>query len=116
MKKIQLSASGILIGLLNGLFGAGGGIVAVAAFQKMGMSDKESHATAVAVMLFLSAVSGFLYLYRGQVSLRDVLPYLPGGVAGALFGGWLLPKIPDFWLRKIFSLFILYAAVRLFLR
>ena len=106
--------SGALTGIINGLFGAGGGIVAVTAFQKMGMPDKSAHATAVAVMIFLSAVSGFLYWYKGYVSLADVLPYLPGGIAGAIVGGWLLPKIPDFWLKKIFSLFILYAAVRLF--
>ena len=39
MRKFRLPVSGILIGLLNGLFGAGGGIIAVTAFQKMGMSD-----------------------------------------------------------------------------
>ncbi|MDD3193261.1 MAG: sulfite exporter TauE/SafE family protein [Oscillospiraceae bacterium] len=116
MQYFQMAGTGILIGLLNGLFGAGGGIVAVTAFQKMGMPDKVSHATAIAVMMFLSAVSGFLYWYRGFVSVSDVIPFLPGGVAGAAFGGWLLPKIPDFWLKKIFSLFILYAAVRLFLK
>ena len=114
MKNIKMPVAGLFIGLLNGLFGAGGGIVAVTAFQKMGMPDKSAHATAVAVMIFLSAVSGFLYWYNGYVSLADVLPYLPGGIAGAIVGGWLLPKIPDFWLKKIFSIFILYAAVRLF--
>ena len=64
MKKMRTYGTGILIGLLNGLFGAGGGIVAVTAFEKMGMPDKSSHATAVAVMIFLSAVSGFLYWYN----------------------------------------------------
>lgn len=59
MKKMRTYGTGILIGLLNGLFGAGGGIVAVTAFEKMGMPDKSSHATAVAVMIFLSAVSDF---------------------------------------------------------
>ena len=84
MKKQTTAFYGFLIGLLNGLFGAGGGIVAVKALEKEGLTDKSAHAT--------------------------------GGIAGAVFGGWLLPKIPDFWLRKIFSLFILYAAVRLFFR
>ena len=116
LKKMRMPTVGFLIGLLNGLFGAGGGIVAVAAFQKIGMTNKQSHATAVAVMIFLSAVSGFLYWYHGYVSVSDVLPYLPGGIAGGIFGGWLLPKIPDFWLKKIFSLFSLYAAIRLFFK
>ncbi len=51
--------TGILIGLLNGLFGAGGGIVAVTAFEKMGMPDKSSHATAVAVMIFCQQSADF---------------------------------------------------------
>ncbi len=116
MPILWTAGAGILIGLLNGLFGAGGGIAAVALFEKNGFSRKSAHATAVSIMLFLSAVSGFLYWQRGYVSLSDVLPFLPGGVLGAALGGWLLPKIPDTWLKKIFSLFILYAAVRLFFR
>ena len=105
MKKMRTYGTGILIGLLNGLFGAGGGIVAVTAFEKMGMPDKSSHATAVAVMIFLSAVSGFLYWYNGHVSFADVLPYLPGGIAGSVFGGWLLPKIPEFLAEESFFSF-----------
>ncbi len=95
-----MPVAGLFIGLLNGLFGAGGGIVAVTAFQKMGMPDKSAHATAVAVMIFLSAVSGFLYWYNGYVSLADVLPYLPGGIAGAIVGGWLLAENTGFLAEK----------------
>lgn len=116
MKKCTTAFYGFLIGLLNGLFGAGGGIVAVKALEKEGLTDKSAHATAVLIMVMLSAVSGLFYLQAGYVSFADLLPFLPGGIAGAVFGGWLMPKIPDFWLRKIFSLFILYAAVRLFFR
>ncbi|MBQ1237527.1 MAG: sulfite exporter TauE/SafE family protein [Oscillospiraceae bacterium] len=116
MDKIKTALTGFLIGLLNGLFGAGGGIVAVKALQKEGLSAPSSHATAVAVMAMLSAVSAFFYLQSGTVSFPDLLPFLPGGIAGALLGGWILPKIPDRWLRRIFSLFILYASFRLFFR
>lgn len=41
LKNIKMPVAGLFIGLLNGLFGAGGGIVAVTAFQKMGMPDKS---------------------------------------------------------------------------
>ena len=73
-------------------------------------------ATAQGINLLFFLPIGALYWYNGHVSFADVLPYLPGGIAGSVFGGWLLPKIPDFWLKKVFSLFILYAAVRLFLK
>ncbi len=47
---------------------------------------------------------------------KYALPYLPGGLAGALAGAWLLTRLPIKWIRLIFSLLILYAAVRLFLQ
>lgn len=116
MHGIFTAVSGIVIGALNGLFGAGGGIVAVSVLQKDGLDEKSSHATAIPVMMFLSAVSGVLYWYGGHVTFSDVWPYLPGGILGAVLGGWILPRIPDYWLKKIFAVFILYAAVRLFLK
>ena len=107
--------AGASIGLLNGLFGAGGGIVAVAFLSKLDGNVKSAHATAILITLFLSAASVWLYLRGGSVALADALPYLPGGVIGAVLGALFLRKIPVFWLRKVFAAFILYSAARLLL-
>ena len=42
---------GVTSGVLNGLFGAGGGCVVVPAMEKfLDMDEKKSHATAIAVI------------------------------------------------------------------
>lgn len=114
MKYLAYGAAGLATGLLNGLFGSGGGIVAVSFLKKLGLPSKRAHATSVFIILALSAVSACLY--RSYIDFSQCLQYLPGGLAGAATGALVLRRIPDFWLRKAFAVFILYAAVRLLLR
>ena len=47
---------GILIGLINGFLGAGGGMVAVPALKHFGLSQKEAHENAVAVILIIASL------------------------------------------------------------
>lgn len=108
--------AGVAVGVLNGLFGAGGGIVAVSFLSKLDGNVKAAHATAVLITLFLSLASCYLYVTGGNVRLADALPYLPGGIIGAAAGALLLKKIPVFWLRKVFAMFVLYSSIRLLLR
>ncbi|WP_312640501.1 sulfite exporter TauE/SafE family protein [Hydrogenoanaerobacterium sp.] len=116
MNLIMHALAGASIGVLNGLFGAGGGIVAVSFLKKLDGEAKSAHATAILITLFLSAASSYMYVTRGNVTFSDALPYLPGGIIGAVVGALFLKKIPDFWLRKVFAVFILYSATRLLFR
>ena len=59
---------GLVSGILNGLFGSGGGCIVVPAMEKfLKMDEKKSHATAIAVILVMSAVSSF------SISAADIL-------------------------------------------
>ncbi len=107
---------GLAVGLLNGFFGSGGGMVGVPMLRILGLETQESHATCIAVIAPLAAVSAGLYLYREAFALRDALLYLPGGLAGALAGAWLLPRLKTVWIRRGFGVLILFAAVRLLTR
>lgn len=116
LKKILTAFFGILVGIINGTVGAGGGLVAVPLLKSSGLSQKDSHSTAIAVLLPISIVSSLSYIGAGHVTLSDALPYLIPSVIGAIVGTFLLFKIPTALLKKIFALFMLYAGVRLFLR
>lgn len=116
LKKILTAFFGVLVGIINGTVGAGGGLVAVPLLKSGGLSQKESHSTAIAVLLPVSLMSGISYIYAGHVTLSDAVPYIIPSVIGAIVGTFLLYKIPTEWLKKIFALFMLYAGVRLFLR
>ncbi len=107
---------GLVAGILNGLFGAGGGVAVVPMLENAGIEPKKAHATSISIILPLSILSGIFYLISGHISFETALPYLPLGIVGALMGGWLLQKIPNDLLRRIFGIIIIISAVRIFLK
>ena len=116
IKKIRAGVGGALAGTINGLLGAAGGMAAVPALRWSGVDTTRAHATSVAVILPICILSAFVYHGAGAFAWQDALPYLPGGVAGALLGAWLLPKIPAELLRRCFGGVMIWAAVRLWMR
>ena len=104
---------GFFIGLINGFLGAGGGNIAVPALKKAGLSVKEAHENAVAVILPLTVLSAAAYLLKGSVTLADALPFIPSGLIGALLGTYLLKKIKSVWLTRIFGGFMIFSGVRM---
>ena len=110
------AACGALSGAANGLFGAGGGMFLVPLLRKLKLAeDREIFATALAVMLPVSAVSFGIYALRGAVDWTAALPYCIGGVGGGLLGGLIYRKIPLRWLHIALGLLILWGGVRQFL-
>lgn len=103
-------------GFLNGLLGAGGGILLVWAFSsciKDPASDgvRNIFAATLAAVIPITALSACLY---GTVSAADmsgmaplILPAMAGGVIGAL----LLGKISTAVLKKIFAVLVLYSGI-----
>lgn len=110
------AAAGLTAGVLNGLLGAGGGMAVVPMLERSGLEPARSHATSIAVIVPLCALSAALYLGGGSVGLTDALPYIPAGLIGAFAGAKLLAHIPGGALRRIFGAFMLYAAARLLWR
>lgn len=117
MKKFKSKGKnylkGALIGAINGFFGAGGGLACVPLLMKMGFERKDAHANAVAVIFPITLVSAVNYLCRGYVTLEQSLVYLPGGIAGALVGTYIMKKISPRLIKKIFAIFMIWAGWRL---
>ena len=107
--KTKYALSGTAAGLVNGLFGGGGGMVLVPLLNGWcGLEGKQAFATCVAVILPLSAVSAAVYLLRQPFDWAAALPYLIGG----LVGGRLFHRVSVTWLRGLFTAFLLYGGVR----
>ena len=115
-KNLKKAIGGSIIGLVNGLFGAGGGILAVPILRKSGLGDKEAHASSVAVILPLSAFSLALYFFGGRLHFSDGLQYILPGLLGAAIGTGLLKRLSGVWLHRIFGLLIIFAGVRFFIK
>ncbi|MBE7032160.1 MAG: sulfite exporter TauE/SafE family protein [Ruminococcaceae bacterium] len=105
---------GLVTGVLNGLFGAGGGSVVVPAMEKfLGIDEKQSHATAILVIFMMSIVSAVVYVRKGFFDLRLWAWVTAGGVVGGLVGAKLLKKIPKKWLKIGFGGVIIVTAVKM---
>ena len=115
-KKLSNAIFGIAIGFINGLLGAGGGMLAVPLLKKHGLSQKAAQQNAIAIILPITAVSAFVYLFKDYVNLKSSFPYLPTGLIGAIIATLLMKKISNKWLKRIFAFFMLYAGTRLLLR
>ena len=114
-KKFNLKTAvyGISIGLVNGLLGAGGGMLAVPLLKNTGFEQKEAQENAIAVILPISVLSASLYLLRDYVNIADALPYIPTGLIGAVIGTVIIKKISPNLLKKLFGGFMIYAGIRL---
>lgn len=105
---------GIISGFLNGLFGAGGGSIVVPAMEIfLKLKDKKAHATAIAIILVMSAVSSVFYIVKGNFDFSLWLPVTIGGIFGGMLGAKLLTKIPVKWLKIIFGSVILVTAYKM---
>lgn len=116
MKKVFAVLGGFIIGVINSLIGAGGGMLAVPMLKRSHLSQSSAHASSIAVILPLTVISASIYLITKKVNFSQATPYLIPGIAGSLLGVFLLPRIPDNILRRIFGVFMLWAGIRMVLR
>jgi len=114
MKKKWTLPIGLIVGLANGLFGAGGGTVLVPALEKFKpLETHKAHASALAVILPLSVVSAVVYVWGVDVDWPAVGLVSAGGIVGGVVGAKLLSKISAGWLNIIFGLFLAGGAIRM---
>ena len=106
---------GFLSGLINGLLGAGGGILLVRGADRILPREyrdgRDVFANALCVMLPLSAVSAMAYVLRGSVHGLDFAPFILPALIGGAGGGLLLAVIDTRLLRLIFSALVVWSGI-----
>lgn len=116
-----LLATGLLIGLLAGLLGIGGGVVAVPVlleiFALVGVGGPTAVllavGTAQASILVASLTAVVAHCRAGSVDLSLVRAWLPGLMAGALLGLALAPIAPSRALILVFAAVAAALAVKM---
>lgn len=110
---IKYSVIGVSAGIINGLFGAGGGMLLVPLLSRWAnLEYRKALATSVAVILPLSVTSVCIYLFRHDFKILSAVPYAIGGLIGGIIGGKIFHHIPIIWIRRIFSAFVIYGGVK----
>ena len=84
---LRAGLTGAAAGAVNGLFGAGGGMLMLPLLHRLtDLREHEAFACSVCTMLPLSVVSLVVYWLRGGEFLTAALPYLAGGALGGMLG------------------------------
>lgn len=113
VKNARRLFCGVAVGVINSLFGGGGGMLAVPLLQKLGLEEKRAHATAILWILPVSAISFALYAWQGFYRAEVLIPTALGVTAGGLVGAKLLGRLPVKTVNLVFAL--LQAAAGVFL-
>ena len=114
--KMILLFCGMVIGIINGFFGGGGGMICVPLLENvLYLESKYSHATAIVIIFPISFISAIIYLLSGSVETIPLVTVGLGVVAGGILGSFALKILPPKALRVIFALIMLAGGVRLIL-
>lgn len=98
MEIVALLAVGVALGLALGLFGGGGGILAVPLLLAIGVPTDEAATTSL-VVVGVGAIGGLIPNARvGRVAWREGVTFGALGIAGAILGSQAALLAPE-WLK-----------------
>lgn len=108
---------GLAMGMLAGLFGIGGGVVAVPVLIALfGMGDLLAKGTSLLAMIPAAVIGSVTNLRASLVRLRDGLIVGITAVAGSVFGVALAFVIPPALSGALFGALLIAAAIQLIVR
>lgn len=113
---ISLIIIGLLAGILSGLVGVGGGIIMVPLLVLfVGFSQHQAQGTSLAVLAVpVTAFAVFNYYKEGHVNWKYALIIAVFFVIGSYFSSKLAIGLEQKMLKKIFSVFIIIVAAKMF--
>ena len=114
MKRcIGAGICGFGAGALNGLLGAGGGMMLAPLMGKLtDIEEQRLFPSAVAILIPICIVSVIFTDGWHCFSLGQALPYLIGSLLGGIGAGLMGKKIPVLWLHRVLGLLILWGGLR----
>lgn len=114
MKRcIGAGISGMGAGALNGLFGAGGGMVLVPLMGVLtDLEEEKLFPCSVAILFPICIVSLLFADGWNAFSFLQALPYLIGSVLGGIAAGLWGKRVPTLWLHRVLGVLILWGGIR----
>ncbi len=109
--SIKIGIAGAIAGVVNGMFGAGGGMVLVPLLTLTGLEEEEVFPASVSIIFPVCILSLWIGS-GGTLPWSEALPYLLGALAGGVLAGWTGNKIPVKWLHRGLGILIIWGGVR----
>jgi uncharacterized membrane protein YfcA len=117
---LRLAVFGLGAGFVNGLLGAGGGVLLVFClapfFHGKENGQRDIFANALAVTFPVSLVSAVSYATSGRFSLDGFAHYLIPCAIGGVFGAFLLGKLNVKILKTVFAVLVIFSGIYMVMR
>ena len=112
-KRWGLIAAGFIAGAINGVFGAGGGMLLVPLLSLLArMEDDKIFSASVAIIFPICIVSLIISPGLDKLPWEIAWPYMLAAIPGGILAFRLEKKIPVKWLHRCLGVLILYGGIR----
>ena len=109
---LPLAAGALGAGFLNGLLGAGAGIVLYFVLAAAGSRDaKENLLLSSTSVMFFCVISLFFYRDNAELTVESILRVGIPAALGGLCGAYLLTKIKTEAVKKLFAVVVIVGGV-----
>src|SRR5512146_1272466 len=107
---------GVFIGIFSGIVGVGGGaLLTPILIYGYSMTQKDAQGTSLCMLLAPSGLLAFWEYYKGgHANVKIGLLVALGVLIGGYFGGFFAQRLSDVTLRRIFAVFLVGIAVKMF--
>lgn len=112
-KIVLIVVGGMLVGVANGLFGGGGGMLCVPLLLAMRLENQKAQATAILIMTPISIASAVVYYTSGYIEWWNAIHVGIGSIIGGILGASLLKKFSNISLQYIFAIIMLIAGLKM---
>lgn len=112
-KTTGYMVAGATAGMINGLFGAAGGMVLIPLLTLLtDLNEEDLFSSSLAIMLPICIVALSVTALQQPLPLKESVPYLLGSALGGITAGIFRKKIPTLWLHRILGLLIIWGGIR----
>jgi uncharacterized membrane protein YfcA len=115
LKKHQLGMilAGSAAGAINGLFGAGGGMILVPLLTtRTDIPEDEIFPSSISIILPICLVSLVISAADKGLPWTQAFPYLIGSAVGGIVAGIWGKRIPTTWLHRVLGVLIIWGGLR----
>jgi uncharacterized protein len=116
-RTFKLATIGTLAGLFSGLFGVGGGSVAVPLLMLwLAYDERSATATSLAAIVVIAGFAAAVQGIYGNIDVGDAALVGVPAIGGVLAGTWLQQRLPARGISLLFALILVASAIELILR
>lgn len=105
---------GLAAGIFSALLGVGGGVILVPGMVfLLGMEMHKAIGTSLAIIIPTALMGVYRHNLHGNIEWKSSLLIIVGSIGGAYIGAWISNFLPAETLRKIFVIFMLVTAFKM---